>query len=63
MMARIVRLALLALIAIASVVFLYGMSHEFRRLPPPSAPPVSQRGDGNEFPLEAGPCELMVERA
>jgi hypothetical protein len=34
MMARIVRLALLALMAIASAVFIYGMVQEFNRLPP-----------------------------
>jgi hypothetical protein len=34
MMARILRLALMALMAIASAVFIYGMIQEFNRLPP-----------------------------
>ena len=37
MMRRILRLALVALMAIASAVFIYGMFQEFSRLPSPSA--------------------------
>jgi TRAP-type C4-dicarboxylate transport system permease small subunit len=36
MMRRILRFALVALMAIASAVFIYGMIQEFSRLPPPS---------------------------
>jgi hypothetical protein len=36
-MARILRLALMALMAIASAVFIYGMIQEFNRLPPQSS--------------------------
>jgi hypothetical protein len=37
MMARILRFALIALMAIASAVFIYGMVQQFSRLPPQSA--------------------------
>jgi hypothetical protein len=37
MMATILRLALMALMAIASAVFIYGMIQEFNRLPPQSS--------------------------
>jgi hypothetical protein len=36
MMARIMRFALMVLMAIASAVFIYGMIQEFNRLPPQS---------------------------
>jgi len=45
-MARILRFALLALMAIASAVFIYGMVQEFNRLPPQSA----TTGQGNPSP-------------
>jgi hypothetical protein len=45
-MARILRFALLALMAIASAVFIYGMVQEFNRLPPQSA----TTGQGNPQP-------------
>src|SRR5262252_7163915 len=38
MMPRILRFALMVLMAIASAVFIYGMVQEFNRLPPQSAP-------------------------
>jgi hypothetical protein len=37
MKAKILRLALMALMAIASAVFIYGMIQEFNRLPPQSS--------------------------
>jgi len=37
MMSRILRFALMVLMAIASAVFIYGMVQEFNRLPPQSA--------------------------
>jgi hypothetical protein len=43
MMARILRLALMALMAIASAVFIYGMIQEFNRLPPQS--PTANQGN------------------
>jgi hypothetical protein len=43
MMARIVRFALLVLMAIASAVFIYGMVQEFSRLPPQS--PTANQGN------------------
>jgi hypothetical protein len=43
MMARILRLALMALMAIASAVFIYGMIQEFNRLPPQS--PAANQGN------------------
>jgi hypothetical protein len=43
MMARIVRLALLILMAVASAVFIYGMVQEFNRLPPQS--PTANQGN------------------
>jgi hypothetical protein len=43
MMARILRLALMALMAIASAVFIYGMIQEFNRLPPQS--PTANEGN------------------
>jgi hypothetical protein len=38
MMARMLRFALMALMGVASAVFIYGMIQEFSRLPPQSAP-------------------------
>ena len=43
MMARIVRFALLVLMAIASAVFIYGMTQHFSRLPPQS--PTANQGN------------------
>jgi len=43
MMARIVRFALLVLMAIASAVFIYGMVQEFSRLTPQS--PTANQGN------------------
>jgi hypothetical protein len=37
MMARILRLALMVLMAVASAVFIYGIIQQFNRLPPQSA--------------------------
>jgi hypothetical protein len=43
MIARILRVALLALMAIGSAVFIYGMIQEFNRLPPQS--PTATQGN------------------
>jgi hypothetical protein len=43
MMARILRFALVALMAIGAAVFIYGMIQEFNRLPPQS--PTANRGN------------------
>ena len=43
MMARILRFALLVLMAIGSAVFIYGMVQEFSRLPPQS--PTTNQGN------------------